>query len=117
MVSFSIVAVPNSGNLFNGWTATAGISIADSNAASTTAVATQAGTITASFASTGSPSPGGGGSSPVTATSSASSAVQQSSPSSHLQLPNLPPGLVVAVLVLVGIAAVFASAKEKRGSV
>ena len=45
----TISATPNIGYSFVNWTATAGITIADPNSASTTITATQAGTVTANF--------------------------------------------------------------------
>jgi hypothetical protein len=48
---FAISATPASGCSFSGWSATAGISIGDVNLASTTAVATAAGTIILTFSS------------------------------------------------------------------
>ena len=45
----TITATPKSGYRFKNWTATAGITIADANAESTTITATQAGTVTANF--------------------------------------------------------------------
>ena len=48
-IAVNITATPNIGYQFVNWTATAGITVADPNSASTTITATQAGTVTANF--------------------------------------------------------------------